>query len=132
MGFGVDAFVIASHALMVLVLGLMGIRMMRLLTINRPSGGWHLPAGITMTLIAFAIERIYYIAARLLKREGIDLWSAHPAPALLSAVVALAAYWLAPPYFRACGLSQAQLRRRVLFEIIGLSGVWLILAWMLH
>ncbi|SEQ59476.1 hypothetical protein SAMN05428995_105236 [Loktanella sp. DSM 29012] len=44
---------------------------------------------------AILVERIYYIAARLLVNSGTNLWELHPAPDLLSAIVAAAGFWVA-------------------------------------
>ena len=43
-------------------------------------------------LAALVCERGYYIAARILAPQGFDLWSQHPAPELLSAIVALSLF----------------------------------------
>jgi hypothetical protein len=43
-------------------------------------------------LTALILERSFYVAARILIHRGIDLWGAHPAPAVLSAITAAAIF----------------------------------------
>lgn len=44
---------------------------------------------------AFLVERAYYVVARLLVNSGINLWELHPAPDLLSGIVAAMGFWVA-------------------------------------
>ena len=45
--------------------------------------------------VGAVVERIYYIAARLLVNSDFNLWSLHPAPDLLSGIVAVLAFAVA-------------------------------------
>ncbi|MCB5198580.1 hypothetical protein LGQ03_04955 [Loktanella sp. TSTF-M6] len=44
---------------------------------------------------AVLVERSYYVAARLLVNSGFNLWELHPAPDLLSGIVAMMGLWVA-------------------------------------
>ncbi len=46
-------------------------------------------------LTCLCVERLYYVGARFLQREGLNLWQAHPAPEALSAFVAMSLFWMA-------------------------------------
>jgi len=120
MGLGLSAFVTAAHIIMVLVILLTSIRLMKLqyLAARPGRGAWLFPGPVILVLTAFAIERGYYVAARILKPWGYDLWSMHPAPAVLSAVVALSCYWLVPVIFRAQGMSSREIRITITVEVV--------------
>lgn len=120
MGLGLSALVTAAHIIMVLVILLTSTRLMRLqYRAARPGqGAWLFPGPVILVLTAFAIERGYYIAARVLKPWGYDLWSMHPAPAVLSAVVALSCYWLMPVIFRARGMPSRKIRITITVEVV--------------
>ena len=120
MGLGPSAFVAAAHIIMIAVLVLTSIRLMKLqyLAARPGRGAWLFPGPITLVLTAFAIERGYYVAARLLKPWGYDLWSMHPAPAALSSVVALSCYWLMPVIFRAQGMVSREVRITIAVEVV--------------
>lgn len=107
MGLGDSAPVAASHIIMIVIIFLTGGRLIRLQGRSCPSavGPWAFTGPVAMTFAAFAIERIYYVGARLFKPYGYDLWTMHPAPGLLSATVALSFYWMMPAIFRAQGMA---------------------------
>lgn len=48
-----------------------------------------LPETLSFALFMLAIERSYYFTARATEHTGLDLWSAHPAPEMLSAGLAI-------------------------------------------
>lgn len=131
MGLGNNAPVTASHAVMILILALTVTRLMRLTGRSRERLGigqrWVFPSAVCMVLFALIVERFYYIAARALIGHGVDLWAAAPAPAVLSAVVALSVYWITPAYFGALGLSGRALRIRCSLELGGLVVLWIAL-----
>ena len=52
-------------------------------------------SAIALMFSALVVERLYYIAARLLIGTEIDLWSAHPAPELLSLMLAASIFGVA-------------------------------------
>ena len=119
MGLGNSAFVTAAHIIMILVILLTSIRLMRLqyLAVRPAQGVWLFPGPATLVLTAFAIERGYYVVARLLKPWGYDLWSMHPVPAVLSAIVALSCYWLMPVIFRTQGIPLSAIRITIAIEV---------------
>ena len=100
MGFGADAFAIASHLVLTGVLLVLAYWVLRLfpnqevLTRAEAHG---LSAAIAVALFGLAIERGYYVAARALKGQGIDLWSMHPAPEALSLLVAFGLFVIFGP-----------------------------------
>jgi len=128
MGLGVNAGVTASHLLMVAIITVTIYRFMVLMNIPRGDLGlesrWLFPNSICMVLFALVIERLYYVAARMLKGSGVDLWSAYPAPAILSSLVALSVMWLTPAYLRALGGTKRSVRIRVGAELVGSFALW--------
>jgi hypothetical protein len=76
---------------------------------------------------ALAVERAYYVAARLLRPHGVDLWQAHPAPSVLSALVCAALYAACVPLIQAAR-PEAEARARVGGEMVALGALWGLLA----
>lgn len=70
---------------------------------------------------ALSVERIYYIAARFLRGLGYDLWTMHPAPDILSVILALSLFWLAAATRRIRSPSPRQAWR-----VIGLQAMTII------
>jgi hypothetical protein len=131
MGLGPDAAIVASHAALIMVLLLVIARIGSFMA--RPE----LPViALKRDLLVYlglfcwvlVIERAYYVAARLLKGVGVDLWSAHPAPALLSTVVVLGALGLKVSLLRAAFPGPAAMRR-VAGDLCAVLIVWLMLFW---
>ncbi|MGR3466927.1 MAG: hypothetical protein ACU0CI_03540 [Shimia sp.] len=103
---GPSAFVTAGHFALVFLLlrGMaLGLRVMATRRTVDMSDG--LILSIYATAAAFLLERGYYITARIGQQFGWDLWSAHPGPELMVAlinasIVALLGSWryaLQPP-----------------------------------
>jgi len=95
MGLGESAYTTASHVVLFLItLGLI-VRLT-----------WHLNGDVVkfavdrcgfipalaICAISIDIERLYYICARLLQGRGLNLWSLHPAPEVLSLIMAIGVY----------------------------------------
>lgn len=128
MGLGPSAAVAASHIVMVLILAAAIIRLMRLRARPRQvAPGWVLPVAVSYAFGAFLVERLYYVAARLLQPSGIDLWSAHPTPALLAGLVAASCYWVMPRIFEAQGMGVRARRKQCIAELSAMGVVWIIL-----
>ena len=130
MGLGVSAPVAAAHIIMIAVIFLTSVRLVRLQGRARPgaAGSWLFPGPIAMVFAAIAIERSYYVVARLLRPYGHDLWSMHPAPAMLSATVALSFYWMMPAIFRAQGMPRRTARIVIAVEVASFIVLGLALA----
>ena len=103
MNLGPDHFTVASHIAQITVLcavfvaGLVGIA-------RRGFGGLvpiRVLRGAIVMAACYAIERVYYLLARLLQPQGLDLWNLHPAPAVLSGLVCLGATMLLVPLVQA-------------------------------
>jgi hypothetical protein len=129
MGYGQDAFAIASHATMIVVLVLLGYRVMRLfpdiqLLTRAESHG--LSAALAIATMAMVIERAYYVAARLLSHHGLNLWSLHPAPEVLSMVVVIGLFLCFVPLRMATG----EPSRRIWIGL-GVEWIALLLFWVL-
>ncbi|MEL7098275.1 MAG: hypothetical protein AAGM84_05535 [Pseudomonadota bacterium] len=130
MGFAENATTIASHALMIVVLVQLLYRVVLAFEARRAleavrSHGLMLALGI---MAAFTLlERSYYLIARLIQNTGVDLWSMHPAPEVLSAIMALGIYCVQVPLLaahQAEPLPDGALRRRVMIELMVLGLVW--------
>jgi hypothetical protein len=92
MGYGVEALSVAGSLGAVVLLTALAARLLALgadEAAAREALRRGLTAGVAILAAAFAFERLYYVMARLLYREGADLWSAHPVPAAMSAVACL-------------------------------------------
>ena len=92
--------------------------------------------GLTVALaIGFAVmavERTYYVLARGLKRDGIDLYAAHPAPEVLSLMLAFALHLIAAPVVRARSASLVIASRTILIELAIILVFWAGAVWVLY
>ena len=124
-GYGQSAFTIASHLTLSVALGLLVWRLLRMLDGEVPAiairRGW--VAGLAIFAWGLLSERAYYIAARLLRPLGVDLWQMHPAPEVLSVMVFLTLYALKGP------LVYSQFPPDVARRRIGVELGWLCLLW---
>lgn len=66
---------------------------------------------------SLCVERLYYVAARMLVNSDIDLWDAHPAPDVLSIMVGVPLLWLAVNIRRLSGPLDERCQRIVLIQI---------------
>lgn len=93
---GASAFTTASHAALILAVILVFSELMlarRVSWRDRPiAEQTHVRLTLIAVFAAVVVERLYYVVARLLKPNGIDLWQMHPVPELLSGAVAVAVY----------------------------------------
>lgn len=125
-------FVAASHAAMIVACLIGMVRMLGLSAdaangLIVPLQRTNLPRSSAVTLIILAMERTYYFLARELSPE-FDLWSLHPAPAMLSAIVALAIINESHASLRRRGFRPAVLRALQLRDASILFGVWSLVA----
>jgi len=86
-------FTAGSHAALIAACLISAWRMMGLARDVRAGRVSHeaapgLPVAAAMTMCAFVLERSYYLAARVLSPE-FNLWELHPAPQMLSLMVAI-------------------------------------------
>ncbi|WP_226779536.1 hypothetical protein [Oceaniglobus trochenteri] len=96
MGLQYSGVTLASHVLLILALLIVFARAQYLRRVEGSLGAMISSSYVRMSVIAvftaLIVERGYYIAARLLSSKGVDLWSAHPAPELLSLGCGLAVW----------------------------------------
>lgn len=116
---GPSGFATASHVVMVLIFTLF-------IVTYRDAARNALSLSVALGVGALILERVYYVAARVLEPHGVDLWAAHPFPAILSGLVTLAVFaGLALPRwgFGSYGW--------ILGEFLILALIWSAVAWVL-
>jgi hypothetical protein len=130
-----DAITIAAHLTMILAIGVFVVRLVG----SQVDGAYaaaigkrDLFGGIAFALGLLAIERLYYVAARALRDRGIDLWGAHPAPELLSLLVAIGLYAATSPIVAARAGSWVRAARRLAAEVAALAAIFGAVVWALH
>ncbi|MFD1342899.1 hypothetical protein [Litorisediminicola beolgyonensis] len=93
---GPSAFAVASHVCMCVAIVLVFAEAQRVLAVRGGIGRVMAPAfsrvSLALALSALIVERVYYVLARILVPYGLDLWSKHPAPELLSGFVTLSIF----------------------------------------
>ncbi len=133
MGLGQNAFTVASHLTLIAILGVLGYRMLS----AKVSGLLHtaldrgLTAALTICALALAIERFYYVVARFLMPTGVNLWTMHPAPDVLSLIVAIGIYGIMVPVILAGSPSDARAWFKIIREVLIACSFWAITAWTL-
>jgi hypothetical protein len=134
MGLEQNSLTIASHLAMVVILFILAGR--ALSTFNKGLGGLAvehgLMAAIAIACVGLSIERLYYLAARFLHGNGVNLWDLHPAPEVLSLIVSVALFGITVPLVRAQSTDQRRCMRRVGWEVIALVSLWLTTVWVLY
>lgn len=129
MDLGANAYPVASHLIMVGILLMLIIRVM--IAPHGPRMMEAIDLGFRATIaigaLGLIIERLYYVLARLLKPDGIDLWSMHPAPEVLSIVVGLGLYSIMVPMIFAAAATREVAVRRVIVEMSSIVLVWVVL-----
>jgi hypothetical protein len=80
--------------------------------------------GVWILALALCVERIYYAAARGLLSQGIDLYSRHPAPELLSTFAMIGVYTLSISLETLLPGDVLKMIRRRLFELGGLLAAY--------
>ena len=134
MGLGFSALTTASHAVLVLAVLLLFsevVLLRHILVPREPARSRSLFFAAALVMASFVIERLYYVAARLLKPHGVDLWALHPAPEVLSALVALSVFGA---FASLAGLTSPLVSRaRMTVALHGsvLVGLWAVIAWLL-
>lgn len=133
MHLGAEAYTVASNLVLVVILVLLILRV--LLT---PHGApmkdvidLGFRAAVSIGAVGLILERLYYVLARILRRDGVDLWMMHPAPEVLSIVVAFGIYGITVPMIFSAAATPQLAVRRVIFELIGIAGFWAALVWVL-
>ncbi|MEO0861124.1 MAG: hypothetical protein AAFY65_10940 [Pseudomonadota bacterium] len=105
----------ASHAVMIVILVMVVCRVLRAEgtgLLRLATEDHHLPMFVSLAAIALAVERGFYVAARMLEGHDIDLWKAYLAPELLALIVGAGLYAITLPIMRArIGSWGATLRR---------------------
>ncbi|MGR3501588.1 hypothetical protein [Pseudaestuariivita sp.] len=114
-----DNVTAASHVTLVVALVFVGLN---LYAVGSGKPG---RLGAALAIVAMLVERSYYVFARLLAGHQIDLWSAHPAPALLSFSVAISVFAIvALPMWDEGGKQ----RRDVVVVGIAMAALWTLVA----
>ncbi|MEM6372358.1 MAG: hypothetical protein AAF727_06215 [Pseudomonadota bacterium] len=129
-----NALAVASHACVIVILS---ATVWRYTTLPEHSHGAKalrhgLMVSVAIAAAALIIERSFYVIARLLVEHGYDLWQLHPAPQVLSAIVAAGLYCLSVPMIAAMSDTIKETARHIAFEVSGLVGFWLLIAWALQ
>lgn len=121
---GFSGLTVASHVTICLAIFMVFDEALRLAAspdgLKRALSTGGVRVAVFAALSAVVVERVYYIAARLLRPLGLDLWSQHPAPELLAASVAVTLFlvvvagrvassldshdWVVPMFLRAMSL----------------------------
>lgn len=127
---GPSAFTLASHVVLLVALVMTVWRVGA--AVERQAAettcNHEIMIAVLAAFAAIAVERVYYIAARALKpTNGLDLWALHPAPEMLSLMVAGAVYTGG-----AIALPVGRRRRRVALEIACMGALWLAIGWGLN
>ena len=129
-----SALTTASHVVLVLAVLLLfqeAMMLRHVIPAAKPARSQRLFFAGAWIMAAFVVERLYYVAARLLLPRGIDLWAMHPAPEFLAALVAAAVFGA---FATITGLTSPILgRARATVAIHGASliAVWAAVAWFL-
>jgi len=122
---GQNAFTVASHLTMVAILIMLIARI-----VSHRTG--QLGAAIGIMAVGMIIERLYYVLARFLAPLGVNLWQLHPAPEVLSMVVATGAYGVMVPLIWRSYHPQKKAVQRMCFEVAALSALWGLTVWGLY
>lgn len=134
MALGYNGLTIASHLVMVIILVMLACRALR--TFHKGLGGIAVQHGlmavIAIACVALTIERSYYIAARFLRSQDLNLWELHPAPEILSIVVSVGVYSLMIPLMWAQLMDRQSVMLRVMSEAVLLIVVWFSVVWVLY
>jgi hypothetical protein len=75
------------------------------------------------------VERLYYVAARLTVNSDLDLWSAHPAPEMLSLLIAASMFWLASAIRRLDGMIDPRARGAIAWQSCAFILLFASVAW---
>ena len=134
MGLGFSALTTASHVVLVLAVLLLfsEVALVRhLFAAQEPARSRSVFLAAALVMASFVVERLYYVAARLLAPKKIDLWSMHPAPEVLSAMVALSVFVAFVALARLTSPLMSRARSTVALHGSVLVVVWAGLAWVL-
>lgn len=132
MYFGAGALAIASHTCLVVALSLLIWRVITLFHDSKSVLALNigLLPGVAMFAFGLIVERNYYIAARVLRPQGYDLWQEHPAPEVLSVVVLLSLYAMKVPLIYSL-YEKRRATGQVTAELGGLACLWCSIVWVL-
>ncbi|MDF3420168.1 hypothetical protein HKX29_17605 [Sulfitobacter sp. S46] len=75
------------------------------------------------------VERLYYVTARLMINSELDLWSAHPAPEMLSFSIAVSMFWLASAIRCLDGTIDPRARRAIIGQSCAFAFMFASVAW---
>lgn len=119
-----NSMAIASHAMIVITLIFLMVRLVH---------GYRQRDQLVIDVACLAaaaliIERVYYIAARLIPTDYLDLWKTHPAPEFLSALVAVGLLAVNLALYRSSVPVGVRPATRMLIEGSAFSVCWLALA----
>lgn len=130
---GPNAFTVASHITMIVILLTLGVRIMAAKVSGVMGAAMHrgMTAAITIAALSLGIERGYYIAARFLVSSGVNLWTMHPAPEVLSIVVGIGLYGIMIPMLLADARRDRDAWLKVFREVLLLLAFWTAATWVL-
>lgn len=129
MGLGWDALTAASHMALIAACVMLFFNVGRLRfdhdIFARVVGAASVRLSFFGVLTALITERLYYVTARVLHGTEIDLWEAHPAPEMLSMLVAASIASLSTSLSVASSASKIT---GTTIDVVLIFAVWLIVA----
>ncbi|WPY94695.1 hypothetical protein T8T21_00790 [Limimaricola variabilis] len=131
MGLGYSGVTLASHLLLIAaILFVFGrAQSMRFVQDSLPKlvASRYMRAALIAALAVMIVERLYYVGARLLSGQGVNLWNAHPAPEILSFTLAAAVYHVSIAALWATGELTSQRYATIATEIAVMLASWALL-----
>ncbi|MGR3485499.1 MAG: hypothetical protein ACU0BF_09150 [Paracoccaceae bacterium] len=129
---GPSAFVAASHIALVMAVLMVFAELLHASAHPGIASRLSVRYALFAMLSAVVVERLYYVAARLLAPRGFDLWGDHPAPETLSALVAASVFAFAASLMAATAPTGRRALRLVATHGAGLLAIWAGIAVLLH
>lgn len=125
-----SALALASHVVLIYAAVLLICELPRLRHVYQVDGLRTRPLyfGAVAALAVLLVERAYYVVARLMIGEGWDLWKMHPAPEVLSGMVAVSIFIVYVLAIHAA-FGRAVAKRRGVRSGSALALVWCAIGW---
>lgn len=135
-GLGWSAVTLASHFALILSLGFAfwnAVFVRKVVNVKTSVGIiGNMLEPILFFGIVLGVERAYYVGARALVNSEMDLWEMHPVPEVLSALLALTAFWVAASIRGITGFDHLHVIKVVLAQAAFIFAVAFVLALVLR